>query len=505
VRPLKILQTVHGFLPEFEGGCELYVLGLAEALRHLGHECVVVAGSGVRCSEDRIEREVFRGIPVIRIQRSGSFPESWRRSDSPRVERLLHGLFRELRPDVVHVQHWKRLTRTICRTAAECGIPAVITYQDLWSTCATEFRLLEGSFCEGILFDNRCEGCVDSMPWHEDDETREELRFFQRDLRNEIECAAILTAPARAHRDRVADLHGIPRDRIRVVPLGPIRTLRPRSDPAIPRFPEAPLRIGHWAHMDHCKGTHVLVEAARLIARPERFAIDIWGDFVFREYAAEVRRLAEGLPVRFHGRFELEDLERAPLDVAVVPSVTAESFSYTVDEAIQLGLPLLVSDLGALPERIGGAGASFGAGDAEALARRIEAILERPALLDAYRAALPRTRLTMDDHARALVEIYHEAMRSEVKNRRDASRDRDLLGFRTAQLDRREIGILDLGARSERERVHTWRAESDLSLAREEADRLREEIELRRAEIEALERRLTEIEARKDPPSDRRP
>jgi len=499
MRPLKILHALHGFPPEFKGGTELYVRNLVRALESLGHSSLVLAGSGVRAASDRIDREEHEGIPVLRLHRSGFSHEEWRRSRSPAVESLVAEVLEAERPDVFHIHHWYRLTRTLAAVARRAGVPSVLTFHDLWSTCAKAFRLRDEKFCEARFLEVDCERCVPSRPWQEAAETRTDLAIHRRDLACEIACASALLAPIRAHRDRIAALHGIEPERIRVLHLGPVSELHSECRTGDRRFPDGPLRIGHWAHMDVCKGSHVLLEAARAIGASDRVEFHLLGGFVTPEYEARLRGLAEGLPVTFHGPFVPADLARAALDVAVIPSVTAESYSFVVDEAMQLGLPALVSDLGALPERIGEAGASFPPGDAEALASRIRSILDDPSLLDRWRAAIPKDRGTMEAHAADVARVYEEVRTAPLPSGEAADRivpgDAELLRLRADQLDARDVALLAADARAEYHMLKGWRLESDLFLARQEANGLRERLEAAEGERDGVRARLEAAES----------
>ena len=63
-------------------------------------------------------------------------------------------------------------------------------------------------------------------------------------------------------------------------------------------------------------------------------------------------------------------------DCVVVPSIT-EGFGFSALEACQSGTPLIVSDAGSLPEVIYGKCLTFANRDAQALAERIKAVIER--------------------------------------------------------------------------------------------------------------------------------
>jgi len=473
---VKVLHAIHGFLPEYEGGTELYVRELARALEPMGHPSEVLAGSGVTAREERLEREEVDGRVVHRLRRSGGTHERWDASHSTTAQRLVDGLLRQLRPDVVHVHHWKRLTRDLVARCRAAGIPVVLTFHDLWSTCAREFRMRGGAFCGARFLEVDCERCVIREPWQEDDEVLRALASFRDDLADEVRLASARTAPTRAHRDRVAALHGLERESIRVLPLGPVRELRPC--PRQGGFPDGPLRIGHWAHMDHVKGSHVLLEAVRSLPDPSRVEVHLFGSLVTEAYGARMRGLAQGLPVELHGPFGASDLERAALDVAVVPSLTAESYSYVVDEAFDLGLPVLGSDLGALPERIGSAGAVFPAGDASALAALLAAILDDPGSLARQRAAVPRRERSMEEHALEVAGLYEEARSGALPGPPvdELARERERLALARDQLDRRRTALLDLEARAQYLVADTWKLQSDLVEARERIRRFEAEL-----------------------------
>ena len=69
-------------------------------------------------------------------------------------------------------------------------------------------------------------------------------------------------------------------------------------------------------------------------------------------YAERLETLSEGLSVERLGAYRPAELSDHPFDVAVLPSLAPESYSFVLDEAFRLKVPAIVSDLGALPERL---------------------------------------------------------------------------------------------------------------------------------------------------------
>jgi glycogen(starch) synthase len=95
-------------------------------------------------------------------------------------------------------------------------------------------------------------------------------------------------------------------------------------------------------------------------------------------YAAQLKTEAADLPVTFWGQLDRAGLaaRMAESDVLAVPSLWPEAFSLIALEARAAGLPLLVSDIGALCERVQSAddGWRVPPGDVGAWARAVQAV-----------------------------------------------------------------------------------------------------------------------------------
>lgn len=165
-------------------------------------------------------------------------------------------------------------------------------------------------------------------------------------------------------------------------------------------------RVTRW------KGQHVLIDAvARLAARGEcDFTVILAGATQGSgAYADELRAqiAAAGLSdrVKLVGHCADPAAAMATVRVAVVASIEPEAFGRAATEAQALGTPVIVSDLGAVPETVlappdVAASARTGwrvpAGDADALADALEGVL---ALDEADRSALAaRARAHVEQH-----------------------------------------------------------------------------------------------------------
>jgi len=82
-----------------------------------------------------------------------------------------------------------------------------------------------------------------------------------------------------------------------------------------------------------------------------------------------------------------------------------------IQEAYGVGIPVVASCLGALPEKVrdGETGRLFTAGDSMDLARILRELMDQPEQLVALRANI-RPAPTMQQHAQQMLEIYQATL-----------------------------------------------------------------------------------------------
>jgi glycosyltransferase involved in cell wall biosynthesis len=430
---MKILLALHGYPPELVGGTENAVRELAHGLVRAGHEVVVVAGTmryeqGFRRSLelDELEDRERRPIRVHRIHRADLYFDHWQKSASARASQAFADVLREERPDVVHVHHWIRLSRDLVHRCALAGVPAVVTLHDLWTTCLLTFRVRPEtqSFCQERLGPSPCLRCAAQIPprtpWLSFETQGVALLERSADLRRELELARAVITPSRAHAEAVLRYLGLSEGALAlcVVPLGRTLELTRPAPPPEPS-PSTPLVLGSWGHLHRLKGADLVLQALRLLPEPERVELHLAGGEPDPNYAREVRELARGLKVHLHGPFESRALATHPVGRvhAFVSGTRAhESFGLVLDEAVALGLPMVLPKSGAYAERLAeGAGALFYAPlEPRALAGVLTRLLTEPGLLAELRTRLPALEAFAPSVAgavRAHLELY-EAARS---------------------------------------------------------------------------------------------
>lgn len=412
---LQILQVVQGFPPESIAGTELYCQALTRALQERGHRCPVLAGSKQQAKTPALVTTDEEGTSVTRYV--SPLPLEWRERQvdpySPEAELLLRQHLETRRPDLIHVHHWLRLTDNIVFVASQLGIPAVVTLHDLWTSCARFHRQHRlGHLCRESPSPSLCESCVERYPWQGDAEVRLAIELRQQQIAEELRLARCIVVPSQTHGQLLSALLSLPPDRLRVVPHGSIVRLSPRAHNEHPRVPRHPLRLAYWGYLVPFKGVHLLLEAAKKLEDPSAVEVCLAGPAPDPGYLEYLQGLAEGLSVKFMGEYRQADLASLDVDMAVFPSLAQESYGFVLDEAFQLGLPVIVPDRGALPTRAGEAGLVFSAGDSEALASRIQEVLDAPSLLEDMRKQVPAfPSPSMAEHAQAMEAVYQESRR----------------------------------------------------------------------------------------------
>jgi glycosyltransferase involved in cell wall biosynthesis len=230
-------------------------------------------------------------------------------------------------------------------------------------------------------------------------------------MQAELDAAALLVVPSRAHAERLRRWIELDEGRLRVVHHGLSRALS--RCPAPPFAADRPLRVLHLGHRSAVKGTGDLVEALVALEAADRARVELHllGEEVEPGFDEGLRARAGGLELRSHGGYALDELcERVEalggFHLAALPSRVHESYGLVLDEALALGIPTWVSERGAPRERLGGAGQVLPAEDPAAWTAAFAALLREPARLAAQRAALPERIPAARDAALELEACY---------------------------------------------------------------------------------------------------
>ncbi|MHC4813750.1 MAG: glycosyltransferase [Planctomycetota bacterium] len=419
---MKILHVSHGYLPESAGGVELYLRDVLAAQRDAGHDVKLLTGSLQIWEKAGLEELAIEGIPVYRLHRQDSFFDHYARCFNLDAEAMIVDVLGREQPDVVHVHQWIRLTSNVVELAEAQDIPAVVTLHDVHTSCPRTFRVhRDGSSCFRELAVENCVPCVPRFGYESEDEVIEGVRLFGEQLRSELLRAHKVLVALGTTADLLSQTTGLPRDLYHVVGLAYQRRFgtassslpassAPSASAQSASSAERPFRFACWGNLNVQKGSHLLVRAFRDVVKRLSVPVELhlFGSVSDEGFAAEIREITDGLPVTFHGRYNAQQLLGADIDAAVFPVLCFETFSLALTECFELKLPSIVSDIGALPARAGGAALTVPPGDVPALTAAMVDLASQPELRQKLQARIPPLPPEPHDHGLALVEIYEE-------------------------------------------------------------------------------------------------
>lgn len=397
---------------EHSGGQGVYVRNLSRELVALGHRVEVFSGQpypvldpGVRFTpvpsldlyrpDDPFRRPALREFrsPVDVLEYAtmctAGFPEP--RTFGMRLSRLLRD-----RLDDFDILHDNQTLAPGLLALERRGLPLVTTIHHPTS----RDRRLELAAATG--WDR-----VAKRRWY---------GFVQMQRRVARRSSHVLTVSQVSAKDIAADF-GVPRERIRVVPVGvDVERFRP------PSRPRRPGRIVSIISADvPLKGMAVLIDAIAGLPR------NAWSELVVvgTPSSATEKQLAEaGLVDRVRFRHGISDDELTALigsaQVQVIPS-RYEGFSIPAIEALACGTPVVATDVGALPDLLtDGVGRLVPAGNAAALAAALAEVLASPReavrMGEAGRARAEST-YSWAAVARATADFYREVIAGSGRRR----------------------------------------------------------------------------------------
>jgi glycosyltransferase involved in cell wall biosynthesis len=289
--------------------------------------------------------------------------------------------------------------------ARAAGVPTIVTLHDYFAICPWFFRMRNDEICRQDVSHETCTDCVSSVTHDPPSIIEVALRERNGILGDELHRAA---ARLTLSEDQTSYLRHVPA--MQDLEIEPILLPQPDLEPTTRYQPAADgrLRIVSWGGLVPGKGMLVLVRACEALAEPERVEVHHYGRAIDAAHAAELGRVAKRTRLVLHGVFDTETMPREfpRFDLAVFPSLFRETWGYAVDEALALGLPVVVPGHGAPRHRVGDRGVVFPAGDVGALTAVIEGFLADPRQLSRLRAAEPPSRRSLAEHWAALEQVY---------------------------------------------------------------------------------------------------
>jgi glycosyltransferase involved in cell wall biosynthesis len=341
-----------------------------------------------------------RVVAALPLDPPGSDPLAPR----PRLAHALGVAILGLDIDVLHVQSPLVGPQAITQAIDETGVRAVITLHDQALACVQPHLLERGErFC-GLPDDPaRCDRCLEAT-------LSRPAGYLQSWRRATAELVARMDAvisPSASALGLVTRVHPTIGQSARRIGWGIARPARRSlARPSLEPSP-ARLRVAVVGLVGREKGRDVL---PGLLAACAHLPLD-WHLFGATD-GQPLHAIRSAAPnVRVHGAYRRNELAallaRTRCDVAVLPSIVAESFSLVLSEVFAAGVPVIGSRLGALGERIAeeqGDGWTFDPYRPEDLAACLAAVVADRRRLRAVAERLAR-HVPRDEQAVALDHV----------------------------------------------------------------------------------------------------
>lgn len=327
-RGTRVLLVNNLYTPHVQGGAELSVQYLAEALAREGLlPSILTVGdgnpeetvNGVAVHRVTDRRVRFRHALLARPSRTLQYLQTL---VQPSMVEAFEACVRGIAPDIIHTNNLGAFTTAIWTKAKALKIPVVHTLRDFSLICRGPL------FRDGKPCTNRCMGC--SIPTSIHKWRSIHVDAVVGNSRNTLE-----------HHVRFGYFRNA-RIRESIWNIVPNPPSKPRD------YTSTDLRIGFLGRFAPEKGLDLLIEAFNRL--PDRFRLVLAGripeEWVLSRISPSARSRVDLL-----GYVPAEDALQS-MDLVVVPSLWHEPLARTILEGMSYGLCVIASSLGGSPELI---------------------------------------------------------------------------------------------------------------------------------------------------------
>jgi glycosyltransferase involved in cell wall biosynthesis len=374
---MRVLVLSAMFPPNAKGGAEISAFNLASWLAAQGHTVGVIMAAkssddeqfGIQENNLTIWRVLMpRPYPVfLQGQVTPVLKPLWHVQDhfDPRNASIVGRIIDEFKPDFCNVHYLQGLGHNILAELGKRDIPVMYVMPDLAVTCVRTTMFVKGTTCEQL-----CVPCKISSRYK-----LSQIRKVRR---------IGFCSPSRSNLERNMRFQALSD-----YPTAHILNANKYPSPEIPRHKSDIVRFVYAGRLHPAKGVDVLLQAAESLAGEFQFHFKIVGGGGSDD---ELRARFGGYDwVDFTGHLTLQQTinQIASSDVLCIPSIWMENSPGVVIQALGLGVPVIGSNVGGIPELVlhEKNGLLVEPGDVEAWRAALLSILREPGKLDGYRAS----------------------------------------------------------------------------------------------------------------------
>jgi len=405
---MRILQVNQYYYPR--GGADKYFLDLGQALTNAGEEVAFFAmqhpkNLATPWSKYFVSRVSFNEPGLIdKLKTPG------RVLYSRETKNKFTKLIKDFQPDIIHIHNiYHHLSPSLLDVAAKFKVPVIMHLHDYKLICPNHALFTKGSYCERCLggkyyhcLTNKCIKnswpasalAMIEMYWHHNI-----LKIYERRI-------AKFIAPSQFMRDTVIRF-GQEANKIITI-YNPLPSETPQADEYLPSNNDR--YFLYFGRLSEEKGISTLIEAAALSG----CRVKIAGDGPEK---LKLQALAKSLkaPIEFLGFQSGQKLNTlvSQSTAIIIPSIWVENMPLSLLEALAIGKPAIVSEMGGLPEMIkeGQNGWLFKSGEASELAQKMK-IAESLKTSDYQKMSEAAQRgvaaLNYEEHLKKIRTLYQE-------------------------------------------------------------------------------------------------
>lgn len=417
---MKILYISHIFYPESQTGTEKFVFNMAASAQKNGHAVKVITYSFYEDSSyDQSYGEVlarefeYQNIPVIAFKCRNPLDMDDYALEHPKTRDYASHILEREKPDLVHVGHTMR-TGEFVSACIQRKIPYVITLTDYFLICPKYIMLQnDGQICSGC---HQGKACLKNCPDLGIDtaERYEKAGFF-------LKHARAITAPSEFVKKLFEqEINGI---HVQVVNHG-LELVDQRKNQK--RYQKGDqITFGYIGSFCIHKGILSLFRVfSRITANLVMYGFtvdEVMQNLLFKKY--NIRN------IRIGGKYTRDQLAAIldTIDVLIVPSIWNETYCFAVYEGVVHGIPVIVSDGGALTEKIknGVEGFIFEKNNLEQLEKIIHLVVENPQILNTLKGNIANFSIpALEDEAKIYSRIYEQSLAEDLQE--TGSHEREL-------------------------------------------------------------------------------
>ncbi len=332
---MKVLSVATLYAPVSYGGAEIATQLVAEGLAQRGVESCVVT---LRAPGTESYSEI-NGVRVLRVSHPNSYelerPKNalkklvWHAQDifNRRMQQALVDLLRREKPDIVHTGNIRGFSVSIWQAAVSLGIPVVHTLHDFYLLCPKTSLFRDGKICQ-----SRCGSCsVFSLP--------------KQYLAPRLDAVIGVSRFTLDRHTQAGFFRDTPIQTVIPTLFAKARTAPSLGWTGLPR----PLRLGFLGRLEEHKGIEALLRSTAHLP-PDKFTLQVAGTGD-RDYVNSLIARYASDRVQFVGFVEPEKFLRT-LDLLVAPSLFPEPLGRVLIEANSVGIPVLTTRNGGIPEYV---------------------------------------------------------------------------------------------------------------------------------------------------------